>query len=70
MGIGFLSAIFVGIPMPGVWNAFFVPTLVVVPFVLLLFIFVFTARWAYLRFKARHHGALLKLQVEAEYNQR
>ena len=68
MGIGFLSAATIGIASPGIWNAFFVPTLVVVPFALLLFIFIFTARWAYLRLKARHYGALLKLQVEAEYN--
>ena len=70
MGIGFLCAATIGIASPAIWNMFFVPTLVVVPFALLVFIFVFFFRWAYLRLKARHYGALLKLQVEAEYNHR
>jgi RsiW-degrading membrane proteinase PrsW (M82 family) len=69
MLLGFISAATIGIASPGIWNTFFVPTLVVVPFVLILFTVWFFLRWAWLRLKARHYGALLKLRVEAEYNQ-
>lgn len=67
MVVTFVSAVCVGIPFPGLWNAVFVPTLIFVPAVLIMFIAWFVIRWAWFRLKARHYGALLKMRTEAEY---
>jgi protein-S-isoprenylcysteine O-methyltransferase Ste14 len=66
--VGFVSAATIGIASPSIWQAFFVPTLVFAPAILILFTVVFFLRWAWFRLKARHYGALVKLATDRDYS--
>lgn len=63
----FLFAIVVGIPFPGLWQAVFVPLIMVSAGSFLLLSLVFFTRGVWFRGKARHYGALLKVRTEAEF---
>lgn len=64
---GFLAAIVVGIPFPGIWQAVFVPILSTVPFVLIFLTVWFFIRMLWLRGKAKHYETLLKLETDPRF---
>jgi len=62
--IGFITAAIVGIPLPGLWKALFVPGLTVAMYVFLVLVVWFFSRMLWFKAKARHYAALVKMRSE------
>lgn len=65
--LGFVSAATIGLMLPGVWRTVFVPTLIVLPGVLMFLFAIFTLRCIWFKAKAKHYATMLKLSTDPRF---
>ncbi len=63
----FLTAIVIGIPFPGIWQAVFVPFWATAAFVLPALTAMFFLRSMWFKAKAKHYETLLKLETDPRF---